>query len=118
MVAVRTDSIVHIVTTITEKYNMRKDVECPYCGVDIYISHDDYSCEEDEKREQECRECQKVFVYTTTMTTHYDATKADCLNGAPHKYKRTKTYPPEYARMRCTDCGYEIEITTVQTHGE
>ena len=89
---------------------MRKDTKCPYCRADVEINHDDYH-EEDRMYQQECRECLKIFVYTVLITVSYDATKADCLNGAPHKYKRTKTYPLEFTKMRCTDCGYEAVLT-------
>ena len=89
---------------------MRKDVECPYCGEDLEINHDGDQ-EEDQMYEQECRECLKIFVYTVSIIVDYNATKADCLNGAPHKYKRTKTYPLEFAKMRCTDCGHETDLT-------
>ena len=89
---------------------MRKDVECPYCGEDLEINHDG-DREEDELYEQECRECLATFVYKVVITEYYDARKADCLNGAPHKFKKTRTYPPEFARMRCIDCGYETDLT-------
>ena len=93
---------------------MSKDVECPYCGVDVDINHDDgYGYEESDPHEQECPGCEKAFVYTTSIIYHYNAAKADCLNGAPHKYKRTITYPPEFAKMRCIDCGHENDLDAI-----
>ena len=90
---------------------MSKDVEFPYCGAELEINHDDgYGYEEYGIYEQECRECEKVFVYTTWISIHHEAKKADCLNGAPHQYKKTATYPPEFARMRCVDCGHETVL--------
>jgi len=90
---------------------MSKDVEYPYCGAELEINHDDgYGYEEYGIYEQECRECEKVFAYTTWISIHHEAKKADCLNGAPHQYKKTATYPPEFARMRCVDCGHETVL--------
>lgn len=88
---------------------MSKDVKCPYCGADVEINHDDgYGFEEGFIFSQECNWCAKEFVYTFCIEIHYDAKRADCLNGAPHKYEKTATTPPEYARMRCVDCGDEL----------
>ena len=104
---------------------MSKDVECPYCGADVEINHDDgYGYEEDQLHEQEFGACEKVFAYTAWITVHHEAKKADCLNGAEHKYKRTVTYPPEFAKMRCTECGHEtalpanIEVTSRPSSGD
>ena len=89
-----------------------RDVECPYCEACVEINHDDgYGYEEDGNYEQECGECEKVFAYTTWITVHHSAKKADCLNGAPHQYKKTATFPEEFAVMRCIDCGHETPIT-------
>ena len=88
------------------------DVECPYCGFDVEINHDDgYGYKEDILHHQECRHCDLMFVYTTQIHFYYDTRKADCLNGGNHKYKQTKTYPPEYARLRCEMCGDEKPLT-------
>lgn len=81
------------------------DVECPYCGAELEICHDDgYGMDEDELHQQECSECEKTFTYTTAIILHHTAYKADCLNGGEHQYKRTLTYPPQYAKMRCKTC--------------
>lgn len=81
------------------------DAECPYCGKDQEINHDDgYGYEEDELHSQECGDCGKRFTFWTSISFHYSTQKADCLNDAPHDYQLTKTYPPEYAKMRCTVC--------------
>lgn len=84
---------------------MKNDVSCPYCGKDQEINHDDgYGYAEDEVHNQQCDSCEKYFTYTTFVTYIYNAEKADCLNGAPHNWKPTHTYPREYARMRCSIC--------------
>jgi len=83
-------------------------VECPYCEKDIPVNHDDgYGYEEDELHEQECPNCEKRFVYYTSISFYYSASKADCLNDGEHDYQKTHTYPPEFAVMRCTLCGDE-----------
>lgn len=85
-----------------------RDATCPYCGADVEIVHDDgYGYEQDQTHQQQCGECEKTFAYHTFIHFLYDTEKADCLNGAEHKYKLTTTYPPEFATLRCEDCGDE-----------
>lgn len=91
---------------------MYSDVECPYCGAEQEINHDDgYGYEEDQIHEQDCTECGKAFAYTTAISYYYEAKKADCLNGAPHDFKPTHTTPKRYTRMQCGDCGEERQLT-------
>ena len=88
------------------------DVDCPYCGAGQEINHDDgYGYEEDQVYEQECGECEKNFVFTTSISYDHYAKKADCLNGSEHKYQATATYPKRYTRMRCIDCDIERKQT-------
>jgi len=76
---------------------MRNDVECPYCGEDVEINHDDgYGYEEDRVFEQECSHCGKTFTYTTGIIYVYTAEKAPCLNGEPHSWQDTHGYPVGY----------------------
>ena len=85
-----------------------KDTECPYCGADIEINHDDgYGYSEDDLHQQKCGECGKTFTYNTTICFYYRAHKAECLNGGYHDYRKTNTIPAEFARMRCRTCGDE-----------
>jgi len=91
------------------------DIECPYCGTEQEINHDDgYGYEEDETHEQQCVSCDKSFAFTTSISFCYEANKADCLNGGKHKYKPTRTVPREYTKMRCTDCGLERKPTNIE----
>ena len=87
---------------------MSRDVECPYCGKYQEICHDDgagYS--EDRRHEQACSDCDKVFVFSTSIHYHYEAWRADCLNeGGEHKLEMSTTYPGRYSRMQCEDCDY------------
>ncbi len=84
------------------------DIECPYCGEDQEINHDDgYGYEEDQTHEQECRDCEKTFAFTTCISFDYTATQADCLNGGAHKWASTHTHPRRYSRWLCRDCGLE-----------
>ena len=87
---------------------MSRDTECPYCGEDVEINHDDgYGYSEDETHQQECGACGKTFTYTTMIHFSYSPSKADCLNGGEHDYRKTATYPPEFARLRCKMCDDE-----------
>jgi hypothetical protein len=85
------------------------DIECPYCGAGKKIKHND-GYDEGEIYQQECSECEKTFAFTTEISISYLAYKADCLNGSPHNYRRTNTYPKWAARERCTTCGDEKPI--------
>ncbi len=85
-----------------------KDIECPYCSKELNINHDDgQGYAEDEVHQQQCGSCEKYFTFTTSIIYHYRPHKADCLNDGKHDYRRTKTYPPEYAKLRCSICDDE-----------
>jgi len=95
-----------------EREEEMRDVECPYCGADVEINHDDgYGYEESELHQQECRKCGKTFAFTTAISVDHEAFKADCLNGDEHQYEKTKTWPPEFAKLRCKTCGDEKPLT-------
>jgi len=82
---------------------------CPYCDCEM---NDPEECnEQDRTYEKECPHCDKAFVFTVEYTRYYREHKADCLNGAPHDYQRTNTYPPEAARLRCSMCDDEKPLT-------
>jgi len=91
------------------------DIECPYCGSEQEINHDDgFGYEEDVVHEQECNSCEKTFVFTTSIHFYYTASKADCLNGSEHRFKATMTVPRKYTRMRCKDCDCERKPTDAE----
>lgn len=91
---------------------MYEDVECPYCGKEQDINHDDgYGYEEGVKHQQDCPYCHKTFVYTTEISFYYEAEKADCLNGGEHEWEITDTCPNMYSRMRCKACDEKRKLT-------
>lgn len=87
------------------------EVVCPYCEANNYVDcsarHGD---DEDERFQSSCRKCDKNFVFQVKVTYDYVGFKAPCLNGEPHEYHKTKTYPPECARMRCDYCDHETPL--------
>ena len=88
------------------------DMECPYCGADQEVCHDDgQGYAEDVRHQHTCRECEKTFVFLTYISFDYEPSKADCLNGAPHKLKMSSTWPRQYSKMRCQHCDYERQAT-------
>ena len=88
------------------------DMQCPYCGADQEVCHDDgHGYSEDVKHEHTCSACEKSFVFNTFISFFYEASKADCLNGSPHSYQRTKTWPWTASRMRCVYCDSERALT-------
>lgn len=81
------------------------DAKCPYCNVEIEITHDDnYGYEEDTRHEQYCGDCDRNFTYTTSISFYYETFKADCLNGSDHDYKPIATFPKEFTKMECSTC--------------
>ena len=83
-----------------------KDFECPYCGEEIEICHDDgFGYEEGVKHKIECDYCHKNFVFETIITFDFIPEQADCLNGSYHKWKQSHTYPSKFTRMECEVCG-------------
>lgn len=85
------------------------DCECPYCGETM---EDPDECYDPEiTYEHECPHCEKNFVFTVDYIRTYSESKADCLNGGEHDYQKTITYPPEYAKLRCTMCGDEKPLS-------
>jgi len=88
------------------------DLECPYCGVDLEVCHDDgEGYEEDILHEMECHVCEKSFIFTTAIIFYYKPKKADCLNDGKHIFKPTNTFPKECTRMECETCGEQRQPT-------
>ncbi len=85
-----------------------KDVECPYCGLEQDVDHEDCSLyREDQLFTHECEACEKTFVYSISVHISFESAKAPCLNGEDHNWERTRTFPEEFAVMRCNYCGEE-----------
>jgi hypothetical protein len=83
-----------------------RDITCPYCEEYVDICHDDeFGFSEDVAHEMECSNCEKNFVFYTSISFSYDPRKADCLNGSPH---HIKSYEGDtYKRDTCLNCEYE-----------
>lgn len=95
------------------------DVDCPYCGEEIEICHDDgHGLDEDRLHEDQCPHCDKRFVFSTFISVSHEAEKADCLNGSDHDYQPTSTYPPERRRLRCSVCGEEKPMPDAARAGQ
>ena len=88
-------------------------IECPYCGFNQYIGTEDYP-DENEIGEIECQDCEKSFAVTMEITYHFETHTADCMNGGAHRYEKTHTFPSEFARLRCPDCGDEKPLPEVE----
>ena len=84
------------------------EVECPYCGYNIEVDGEGVNF--DNTNEQECFECEKSFVYTTTISVDCYAKKAPCLNGeVEHEFKKVCGSPSELFEgiEACKICGRE-----------
>jgi sarcosine oxidase delta subunit len=57
------------------------EVECPYCGEDFEINHDDGQHYEDGKSASDyCPNCDKQVMISTSVSYYHEIEKADCLN--------------------------------------
>lgn len=84
---------------------------CPYCDAPVTITHED-GCEDGSVHTHTCHDCDRTFLYTIQVWVSHNICRADCLNeGGAHTYQKTRTYPPEHARWRCTQCGDERALS-------
>jgi hypothetical protein len=91
------------------------DINCPYCDTKQSVSRDDgHGCEEGVLYEQECRSCEKAFVFTTGIRFYHTPYRADCLNGAEHDLKFAPAIPAQFSKMRCRGCGFERRPTDAE----
>ncbi len=82
---------------------------CPYCDKDLNDPDDAYN--PGELYEKQCRYCEKIFIFEIDYIKTYHCKQADCLNGAEHDFKKTKTFPERFAKLRCTMCGMEKSLS-------
>ena len=88
------------------------DMECPYCGAGQEVCHDDGAGYEECKRhEHTCSECGKTFVFRTSISFSYYASKANCLNGSDHDIMFRRSWPAKFSRMECRYCDYTRPAT-------
>lgn len=92
------------------------DLECPYCGHGQNICHDDgFGYDESSAHEMECYECEKTFVFHTSISFDYSPYKAPCLNGSDHNlYDHKNKHWPDH--VSCKDCDYEVRGAYVEIH--
>jgi len=84
---------------------MHKDINCPYCHHGQNIEHDGgFGFEEDRAHEMQCSNCDKYFVFYTSIHYYYEARQADCLNDGEHDWKAQICFPKEATQMQCTMC--------------
>lgn len=87
---------------------MGHDLECPYCGFEQSVCHDDgFGYDEDRRHEMECSECEKTFVFEVSISFHYYPKMADCLNGSAHELKDTSGTDGKIFMTRCQVCDFQ-----------
>jgi ribosomal protein S27AE len=94
-----------------------KEVTCPYCKEDFEVDTDDGRHYQDGgTEEEECPNCEKTVLITSSCSWYREAEMADCLNGAPHPWREWTTYwvgengenkGKFYERRYCTRCSKE-----------
>ena len=88
------------------------NANCPYCWEELDIDPEDYG-EDGSTQQHECEHCNKTFIFVTEMVVDITTFKAECLNGAEHKYERIHRLPLILGgklTIRCADCGEEKDI--------
>lgn len=79
-------------------------VDCPYCGQENEINHDDGAHYDEEHAESmECEHCDKKFLVDATISWYFEGREADCLNDGEHKWKDLISTHP-VGREYCTHC--------------
>ena len=94
------------------------DLKCPYCGQGQDVCHDDgFGYEESKAHEMECMECEKTFVFQTSISFDYSPSKAPCLNGSKHRLKSigNKRWPDG---AYCLDCDFRDHGRYVENPSE
>lgn len=77
------------------------DVECPYCGKEQEIKHDDgYGYEQDCEHEQTCVKCDEEFDFTTSVMFSYDVY---CKSGDHKMEPFGDKWPGMY---QCKNCSF------------
>jgi len=75
------------------------DINCPYCGAENEINHDDgYGYEEDRKHEQDCVSCEREFKFTTSIMFHYEVF---CQDGDHDMEQPSDDHPDFYHCKKC-----------------
>ena len=93
---------------------MSDTIDCPYCGEENEINHDDgFGYEENVNHEMECRHCNKVFMFTTSISYSFEPFATPCLNTEEdsHEWKLSMTFPREFSRMVCQHCEKKRQLT-------
>ena len=84
---------------------------CPYCKEELDIDTTDIDNIDRTYHEYQCPECGNNFVFIGEFSLDIISHKADCLNGKPHDWKPSITYPPCFTQMKCAMCGGNREPT-------
>jgi hypothetical protein len=86
------------------------DVNCPYCGAEQEINHDDgYGYDEDREHEQNCVSCTMTFKFTTSISYNYDVL---CLDGDHNMEPAGDKWPDLWECSRCDF--YELREPTIK----
>lgn len=87
------------------------EIECPYCEYSYDLNHDDGAFYDEENRtEEECPQCEKKFMVTSSLSWDFEAEKADCLNNGVHKWEKKyneRHYPALQHKEICKECDSE-----------
>lgn len=90
------------------------EIECPYCEHQYDLCHDDGAFyDEDNRTEEECPECGKRFMVTSSISWDFNADKADCLNGGEHNWEKkypVKHFPQLTNKEICRMCDQERNV--------
>jgi len=80
------------------------NAECPECGAEIEIEHEDGP---GDNFEYECPKCLKSFSYSVELIEEISCAKAPCLNGAEHNWRKIEMLKEYPDWKECRWCGRE-----------
>jgi len=89
---------------------MSETIKCPYCEEYVEFQPDEHY---EGYEEYQCPKCSKNFEVFAEVTTDYSTVgKADCLNGAAHKWRQIVGLPEFHfkGKYRCEDCSAEKTV--------
>lgn len=97
-----------------------KEIACPYCEHEYDLCHDDGAFyREDERKEEQCPNCDKKYLVSSSVSWHFEAEIAECLNTGEHKWEKlypkyiTDEHPSLAKKELCADCGEERTNETI-----
>ena len=90
------------------KTDYQDNIVCPYCGKEHEWDNDIEPRED--SQQFDCYECEKTFLIYASITINWSSKKADCLNGASHKWSEWRQIYNDIYDRQCKVCNSNERI--------